>query len=472
MIAKYPKFTQIFLAILDTMVIIVSFILASYLRNWALKYYPFGSVVDWHDHWNMLFVIVLVWLGLFSYQEIYSGQRFASLKNDILAVIKTLFWGTLTVLTFAFLIKSKLPRTLIVIFSMTNLVLFIEVKIHLHQVLRYLIKRHETYSKVLVVGTGDVAKAFIDSVRKYPDWGIKIIGLISKEERDLGKERFGYKIVGYADGLREVLHLNPIDELIIALPAKWLGTADEVMNICDEEGIQVCIVSPFFKNLISKAKVDMIHDLPIIKFSSVERDDFEIATKRAMDIFVSFVLLVLLSPVFLIIGILIKAGSKGPIFYRWEVLGLNKQNLTSYKFRTMVENADELKEELEAKNEMIGAAFKMKNDPRITSVGRWLRKYSLDELPQLWSVFKGDLSLVGPRPPLQTEIEKFSGWHRRKLSVKPGITCLWQVNGRNDIDDFDEWMRLDMRYIDNWSLWLDTKILFKTAWVVLRGTGR
>ena len=170
--------------------------------------------------------------------------------------------------------------------------------------------------------------------------------------------------------------------------------------------------------------------------------------------------------------LLIKLDSPGPIFYKWKILGLNKKPLTSYKFRTMVVNADELKIQLAKKNEMTGAAFKMKNDPRITRIGRWFRRYSLDELPQLWSVLKGDLSLVGPRPPLQTEIELYEGWHRRKLSVKPGITCYWQISGRNDITDFNEWMRLDLKYIDEWNLWLDFKILFKTIFVVVRGTGR
>jgi lipopolysaccharide/colanic/teichoic acid biosynthesis glycosyltransferase len=182
--------------------------------------------------------------------------------------------------------------------------------------------------------------------------------------------------------------------------------------------------------------------------------------------------LILTAPVFGLIAILIKLDSKGPVFYKWKVLGLNKRPLTSYKFRTMVENADDLKAEIEANNEMNGIAFKMKDDPRITKIGKLLRKFSLDELPQFWSVLKGDLSLVGPRPPLQKEVEKYEGWHRRKLSVKPGMTCLWQVSGRNEIADFDEWMRFDMKYIDEWSLWLDFKILLKTPWVVLRGTGR
>jgi lipopolysaccharide/colanic/teichoic acid biosynthesis glycosyltransferase len=193
--------------------------------------------------------------------------------------------------------------------------------------------------------------------------------------------------------------------------------------------------------------------------------------KRLLDIIVSCVCLVLLAPLFLFIALMIKLDSPGPVFYKWKILGLHKRPLDSYKFRTMVENADEMKEQLLSENEMKSVAFKMRDDPRITRMGKWIRKYSLDELPQLWSVLKGDLSLVGPRPPLQTEIEQYEGWHRRKLSVKPGITCLWQISGRNKITDFNEWMKLDLQYIDDWTLWWDIKILFKTLFIVLRGTG-
>ena len=472
MITNYPKLTRLWVALLDVGVTFASYICAANLRNLTLGFYAFGGAVDWYTHWEILVAILLIWRGLFGFQEAYVGQRFTSLKADLLIVVKTVLFGTLIVLTFAFLIKSNIPRSLIFIFAIVNLIFLFGEKALLYQFIGYLRKQGRNIKRVLVLGAGDVAKAFINSVEKYPDWGLKILGLICKDELNVGDERFGYKLVGHTADLRELLHYNPIDELVVALPAKHLGAVEIAMAMCDEEGVPVRIVSPFFKNLIAKAKTDMIHGLPIIKFSSVERNDFEAALKKALDIVVSFVLLVLLAPVFGIIAIIIKLDSPGPIFYHWKVLGLNKHPLTSYKFRTMVENADDLKAKIEAKNEMNGIAFKMQNDPRATKVGKWLRKFSLDELPQFWSVLKGDLSLVGPRPPLQTEVEKYEGWHRRKLSVKPGITCLWQVSGRNEINDFDEWMRLDMKYIDEWSLWLDFKILFKTAWVVVRGTGR
>ena len=193
--------------------------------------------------------------------------------------------------------------------------------------------------------------------------------------------------------------------------------------------------------------------------------------KRCLDLAVAGLGLLILSPLLLIVGLLVRLTSPGSVFYPWNVIGRGGRLFRGYKFRTMVQNADDLKVELAHQNEMNGPVFKMKNDPRITPVGRVLRKYSIDELPQLWSVLKGDMSLVGPRPAGPLEWEQYEPWQRRKLSVTPGITCLWQVNGRNRISDFDEWVKLDLYYIDNWSLSLDIKILCRTILVVLRGTG-
>jgi lipopolysaccharide/colanic/teichoic acid biosynthesis glycosyltransferase len=194
--------------------------------------------------------------------------------------------------------------------------------------------------------------------------------------------------------------------------------------------------------------------------------------KRTCDFVFSAVLLILFAPIFITLAILVKSTSRGPVFYRWRVIGKNGIPFVSYKFRSMVSNADELKAELEKQNEMSGPVFKLTNDPRITKVGSWMRRYSLDELPQLYSVLKGDMSLVGPRPPLASEYLRFNDYWKTKLSVTPGITCLWQVSGRNLISDFDEWVRLDLEYIRDWSLWLDLKILIKTVKVVLAGSGK
>lgn len=222
---------------------------------------------------------------------------------------------------------------------------------------------------------------------------------------------------------------------------------------------------------LSRAKICLegsidVPDAPVVKSFAYR------VVKRAIDVVGASLGLLILSSVLLVTGVLVKLTSSGSVFYAWDVIGRGGKPFRGYKFRTMVENADELKAELSDENEMTGPVFKMKDDPRLTPLGRFLRKYSIDELPQLWSVVKGDMSLVGPRPAGPHEWEQYEPWHRRKLSVVPGITCIWQVSGRNEIRDFDEWVRLDLEYIDNWSLWLDFKVLSKTVPAVLRGTGR
>jgi lipopolysaccharide/colanic/teichoic acid biosynthesis glycosyltransferase len=211
---------------------------------------------------------------------------------------------------------------------------------------------------------------------------------------------------------------------------------------------------------------------PVPIFSRHWRSPLRLACKRAFDFVASLFLLVLLSPLFLALALLVKFSSPGPILYCWRVVGKGGRPFVSYKFRSMVANADELKAELESQNEMKGPVFKLTHDPRTTSVGMWMRRYSLDELPQLYSVFKGDMSLVGPRPPLVTEYSRFSDYQKQKLAVKPGITCLWQVRGRNQVRDFDEWVTLDLDYIRNWSLTLDFKILLMTVREVFAGSGK
>jgi lipopolysaccharide/colanic/teichoic acid biosynthesis glycosyltransferase len=210
----------------------------------------------------------------------------------------------------------------------------------------------------------------------------------------------------------------------------------------------------------------------LVSFSPAWSSRVQRAIKRAMDVIGSMVLLVLLFPLFLVLAFLVKRSSPGPIFYRWYVAGEGGRPFMSYKFRSMYANADEVKAQLAHLNEMRGPAFKITGDPRITPLGKWIRKYSLDELPQLYSVLKGDMSLVGPRPPLVNEYEIFTSRQKQKMLVKPGVTCLWQVNGRNRISDYDDWVRLDLEYIRTWSLWLDVRILLKTVAAVVHGSGK
>jgi lipopolysaccharide/colanic/teichoic acid biosynthesis glycosyltransferase len=226
---------------------------------------------------------------------------------------------------------------------------------------------------------------------------------------------------------------------------------------------------------VSNCSLDQVQSPPVgcrVIFSPWWSSPTRLAAKRVMDIIGSAILLALLSPLMVVLATLVKATSRGPVFYRWRVVGKDGKPFLGYKFRSMVANAEQLKATLVEQNEMTGPVFKLARDPRLTPLGTWMRRYSLDELPQLYSVLKGDMSLVGPRPPLVTEYAEFTVFQKLKLAVKPGITCLWQVNGRNRISDFDEWVSLDLQYIRDWSLTLDLEILMKTVREIFAGSGR
>jgi exopolysaccharide biosynthesis polyprenyl glycosylphosphotransferase len=250
------------------------------------------------------------------------------------------------------------------------------------------------------------------------------------------------------------------------------GQVERVIQTCELEGVEVWLLADFFKTQISQTALDDFEGRPMLVFRSTPEDSWQSIAKHGLDVLGAFFLVVITSVPMLVLALLIKSTSRGPILFRQRRAGLNGKPFTMLKFRSMATNAEQRKHELEVFNEMAGPVFKITKDPRVTPVGRFIRKFSLDEFPQLINVLRGEMSLVGPRPLPLDEVKRFDDLaHRRRLSVKPGITCLWQVSGRSNVKDFRDWVRLDLEYIDNWSLWLDFKILFRTIPVVLLGTG-
>jgi exopolysaccharide biosynthesis polyprenyl glycosylphosphotransferase len=282
--------------------------------------------------------------------------------------------------------------------------------------------------------------------------------------------------VGTVDDLGELLVHRPIHEVIAIQGAEGDHWLREMIEICDYFRVTLRLVPEALlfgslKDLQFVYRADPLC-LPEIVLRPRDFASDALFLKRLIDIVVSATLLIALAPLFAIIALAIKLATPGlPIFYPWEVVGFKGRRFTGYKFSTMVANADARRDELLAQNEMQGPVFKIRNDPRVTPIGRILRKYSLNELPQLWSVLKGDMSLVGPRPAFPHELDRYELWHKRKLCVRPGITCLWQVRGRNRISRFDDWVQMDLEYIDNWTLWLDIKIMVRTLWAVVSGSG-
>jgi len=387
-------------------------------------------------------------------------------------VLKVSLIGTLAIFAVIFVLRvGYIARTYVCIFFVSNALCLMLEKIVIFRVAKKFRERGRNRKRVIVVGNGATAHKFVRTTEANLGWGLDIVGMVALISKEYLEEFQGKPLLGDASAMEDILHNHQVDEVIICASAKELGHTEAVFDVCEREGVQVRLNSDFFGRLAKGVSVDNVYGLPIISFTTVPDNEWLLYAKRLIDIVVSFIALLILAPALLSIALLIKLTSPGPVFYRWNVIGFNKKPFASWKFRTMIVNADEIKGQLMQHNEMSGPVFKIKDDPRITSIGKILRKYSLDELPQLWSVLKGDMSLVGPRPVGPHELVLYQSWQRRKLSIKPGITCLWQASGRNSISDFDEWCMLDLQYIDNWSLRLDFKILLETVRAVLRGTG-
>jgi exopolysaccharide biosynthesis polyprenyl glycosylphosphotransferase len=330
---------------------------------------------------------------------------------------------------------------------------------------------------VLVIGESSGIEWMLRYFKsRIPVADYRMFGCLFVSPRDPHLDLGEVKSLGEVQQLGHLLVHNPIHEVVAVHPTAGGDWIKQVIRDCDYFGVVLRIVPeallfPEQRSLQVIYQSKPMH-LPAVLLTPPHWNSDALFLKRVFDVLVSGVLLVLLSPVFLVIAIAIKLTTpKMTVFYDWRVVGKNGSEFVGYKFTTMVSDADHIKKNLQSRNEMQGPVFKIKDDPRVTPLGRFLRKYSLNELPQLWSVLKGDMSLVGPRPAFRHELERYEFWHKRKLSISPGITCLWQVRGRNKISDFDDWVKMDLEYIDNWSLWLDFKILFLTAWVVVRGTG-
>jgi len=296
----------------------------------------------------------------------------------------------------------------------------------------------------------------------------------------LGPSRAGdevdLQLLGAVEDLNQLLINQPIHEVITVQSSGERDWLRQVIDDCDYYRVRLRIVPEALlvgnlRDLKLMFRAEPLR-LPEVVLDPPHLESDALFLKRVIDIVASALLLVLLAPVFLLIAAAIKITTpRLPVFYPWRVIGLKGRPFTGYKFTTMVADAEEKQKDLLLRNEMSGPVFKVKDDPRMTVLGGFLRKYSLNELPQLWSVLKGDMSLVGPRPAFRHELDRYELWHKRKLCVKPGMTCLWQVSGRNRINNFDDWVKLDLEYIDNWSLWLDLRILVRTAWAVVAGTG-
>ncbi len=373
------------------------------------------------------------------------------------------------VVLFAFKIQS-ISRLFVVMFGVVHFALAMLAKLAMKHITGRMQSQGFNTVNALIIGTGPLARRMIASIASRPELGYRLIGCVDVDPALVGTDVEGIRVIGLASDLENILLREQVDEVFFAMPAHLIGNLPRIIWACEEIGIRFSLMADFLQTSIAKAGVRYFLDVPLLTFSTTPSQVGQLIIKAVLDRVLTAVGIVVLAPVFAAIAIAIKLDSPGPVLFRQVRSGLNGRRFTMYKFRTMVENAEQLQEELRRFNEMSGPVFKMTRDPRVTRVGRWLRRTSMDELPQLVNVLMGDMSLVGPRPPIPEEVERYERWQRRRLSMRPGLTCYWQISGRNEVN-FAEWMEMDLMYIDNWSLKLDFIILGKTIPAVISGRG-
>jgi len=424
------------------------------------------------------FAIFIVALALchiaFRLCGLYRSRRLSRRRTEFIDVLEAM---TLSSVCFAVLSVSFHIRVItvpfLVLFWAVGTCIVAAVRLVLRLFAAQLRANGKDLRYMLIVGSNHRAAEFAMSIISHPERGYRLLGFV--DDPWLGMDAIkptGLSLVSGYSGLAEYLRRNVVDEVAFYLPfASFYKRSSEVANLCQEHGIIMRFNSDLFGLKTSRWRSEEFGGKQYVATCTGLGDPVPQIVKRGIDIVFAAVALVIVSPILLGIAILVKITSPGPIFFLQERIGLNKRRFRIFKFRTMVPNAEQLMSKFEAQNEAGGPVFKMKNDPRITPIGKFLRRTSIDELPQLLNVLMGDMSLVGPRPLPIRDYEGFNeDWQRRRFSVKPGITCLWQVNGRSSIT-FEQWMRLDLKYMDEWSLWLDLKILAKTVPAVLRGSG-
>lgn len=421
-----------------------------------------------------LVLLLLLWNFTFSMMGFYRSKRLTHALSEIPSLLMGSLAAAIGLAVVSFVLRiHTVTSTVLLSFLPLTACMLIASRLSARRTLKSLRRRGRNLRQILIVGTNARAVEFADSVLSRPELGYRLAGFVDNAWVGPNTNQWGpAKLVSDLRGFSSYLRDHVVDEVVIALPIKsFYDEEDHLLQTCREHGLIVRVLTNLFTSASSRTEVNELGSAPVITFSSIPFDTLRLAPKRALDIVGAAMLLVAVSPVMLIVLILTKLESDGPAIFMQERIGLNKRRFRIYKFRTMVANAEALLSQIESKNEAQGPVFKIKDDPRITRIGRFLRKSSIDELPQLFNVLKGDMSLVGPRPLPVRDYAGFSeDWQRRRFSVRPGITCLWQISGRSSIS-FDQWMRLDMQYIDQWSLWLDMKILARTIPAVLKGSG-
>lgn len=418
----------------------------------------------------LLLIVVLLWILLLEQANLGRVGRIKMYSITFVEYFTIILIGCLLLFAFIKILNlDSISRLVLGMFAVLDFILLYSFKYILAKTMKHIRRRGMNSRQILIIADSD-SYYFIDRLIETKDWGYRIWAIMSDDKLIKSKYEDEFEIIPYEHKLSNIIDESPISEVFYCKSSLDQNEIQKFIYSCAEVGVVFRMQSMLLNYVKMQSSLSFLNQMPFLTFRNTPDNYLALKFKVILDFIFSVSVLILLSPLLLIISILIKMDG-GPVFFMQKRTGLNGRHFYCYKFRTMVVNAESLQKELLDKNEQEGPVFKIKNDPRVTKIGSFLRKTSLDELPQFLNVIRGEMSVVGPRPPIPAEVEQYERWQQRRLSMKPGITCIWQVSGRNNIP-FDQWMKMDMQYIDTWSLKLDMIILLKTVKVVFTGDGQ
>ncbi|MGE5277832.1 MAG: sugar transferase [Acidobacteriota bacterium] len=448
----------------------LAYLLRQALNHFYPRFFP-QPLYPFEQYFFLLTLILPIWGLLLFAAGFYRSHRTLPLGEEIWGAARVAFGGTALLALIVYGLRLEfVSRWFLVMFGGLNFAFLATEKVALRLASRWVRRRGYNFRTVLLVGTGSKAASMAEFFEGHPHWGFRVVGYLDDDNGGEIRRGKRWPCLGKIADLESVLASQVIDELIFVIEKGKLGDYEQALLVAERNGVRAHVSLDIFPHVLARPVLEELDGVPLLSFTTTPSNPVQLLVKRAIDLVLSLVLFLLTLPIQVLAAIAIKLSSPGPIFFRQTRCGLNGRHFTLLKFRTMHAGAEERLPEISHLNEMSGPVFKSSMDPRLTLVGRVLRRLSIDELPQLWNVIVGDMSLVGPRPPLPEEVSRYEPWQRRRLSMSPGITCLWQISGRNDLD-FDRWMELDLKYIDSWSPMLDLEILLKTVPAVLSGRG-
>lgn len=473
MFSRHNRMMGVLYSLADALAAVIGFWLAHTIRLGLTNLRPLYPVS--HYLWIVPLVVVL-WVGAGWASGLYRDVEEQSLRQALAGTVKVCIAAT--VLLFAIIFAFKLEyisRFLLVLYALVDFCLMLLLRLAADRWGGQFSASVAGFRHFLIVGNTREAIEIARSIEANEPRGMRLSGFAltaaGQPGGSPGQSGLKHRYPVYpVSKLSELLRAHVIDEVIFAVSREEVDQLEDTFLLCEQEGVKTRLSLSFFPHVISRVSLEHLRETPLLTFSTTPENEYFILLKRVADFCMAAVMVAVLSPLLLALTVLIRLTSRGTVLYRQTRCGLGGRKFTLYKFRSMRADADSLKEEMVALNEVDGPVFKIRNDPRCTTVGRLMRRLSLDELPQLFNILKGDMSFVGPRPPLPEEVEKYERWQRRRLRMQPGLTCLWALEGRSHLN-FKRWMELDLEYIDHWSPMLDCKILLKTIPVVLLGRG-